>query len=144
MCKHVHVPGLGPEIDISPIGVNKGSAIKVLLQDTEGHLGVSSDGSGADIAVFGDAGNDIELFGMKRDQTGGMLEPLGLDFRPAVRVAMPWANDELLLGDANAIGTCNVYFDRWGRGWLPHNRPVNARRLCLDASAEMVPRCTAG
>ena len=88
VCKHVHVPGLGPEVrrprlpsarrptpcsgrhaapcsgrraapcssvarrgaltaaaaavqvDISPVGVNKGSAIKVLLQDLEAHLGV--------------------------------------------------------------------------------------------------------
>ena len=55
--------------------------------------------------MFGDAGNDIELFGMKRDRTGTALEPLGLDFRPSIRVAMPWANDQLLLQDANVTAT---------------------------------------
>eukprot|EP01052_Picozoa_sp_SAG31_P010013 SAG31_NODE_536_length_14340_cov_9.449196_14_plen_197_part_00 len=57
--------------------------------------------------MFGDAGNDIELFGMKRDGTGAGLLPLGLDFRPSVRVAMPWANDNLLLKDANVIAPCS-------------------------------------
>ena len=107
VCKHVHVPGLGPEIDISPVGVNKGSAIAKMLSDTEQHLGVACHGS-HQIAVFGDAGNDIELFGMKRDRTGAALEPLGLDFRPAIRVAMPWANDALLLEDANVVATMDV------------------------------------
>ena len=40
--KHVHVPGLGPEIDISPSGVNKGSAIITLMKDAEAHLGVAA------------------------------------------------------------------------------------------------------
>jgi hypothetical protein len=41
VCKHVHVPGLGPEIDVSPAGVNKGSAIMKLMADTVMHLGVA-------------------------------------------------------------------------------------------------------
>ena len=101
VCKHVHVPGLGPEIDISPSGVNKGSAIMKLLAGAAQHLGVEA--SDSEIAVFGDAGNDIELFGMKRDRSGDALEPLGLSYRPAIRCAMPWANDDLLRGDANVI-----------------------------------------
>ena len=114
---------------------------------------VRCSGSSGQIAVFGDAGNDIELFGMKRDRAGEALVgrclsltfhcvitscpclfhclstasfldlplryhglslsfsvplnclqvPLGLDFRPAIRVAMPWANDRLLLEDANIV-----------------------------------------
>ena len=41
-----------------------------------------------------------------------VLEPLnGHDFRPAIRVAMPWANDPLLLGDANISHTADVVLD---------------------------------
>jgi len=103
--KHVHVPGLGPEIDITPVGVNKGSSIAKLMEDTKGHLGVEFvDGDG--IAVFGDAGNDIELFGRQRSEDGQTLEPLkGVNFRPQIRVAMPWANDPLLKLDANIVTT---------------------------------------
>lgn len=110
VCKHVHVPGIGPEIDISPSGVNKGSAIAKLLADVRGNLGVDADGTGEQVAVFGDAANDVELFGMRRDATGEALEPLGLGYRPAVRVAMPWANDRLLTADANIISTCDRVF----------------------------------
>ena len=110
VCKHVHVPGLGPEIDISPSGVNKGSAIMKLLAATAEHLCVEA--SDREIAVFGDAGNDIELFGMKRDRTGDALEPLGLNYRPAIRCAMPWANDELLLADANVVATVDSVLQR--------------------------------
>jgi len=105
--KHVHVPGLGPEIDITPVGVNKGSSIAKLLEDTKAHLGVEV-GDGDGIAVFGDAGNDIELFGRQRSQDGQSLESLqGVDFRPQIRVAMPWANDPLLKLDANIVTTVN-------------------------------------
>ena len=38
---------------------------------------------------------------MKRDHTGDRLESLGLGYRPAIRCAMPWANDALLLRDSN-------------------------------------------
>eukprot|EP00656_Telonema_subtile_P036366 TRINITY_DN40350_c0_g1_i1.p1 TRINITY_DN40350_c0_g1~~TRINITY_DN40350_c0_g1_i1.p1 ORF type:complete len:363 (+),score=68.13 TRINITY_DN40350_c0_g1_i1:146-1234(+) len=106
-CKHVHVPGLGPEIDISPLGVNKGSAITVLLEDAKTHLEVDYQGN-HQIAVFGDAGNDIELFGMRQNSDGTGLEPLANGFRPVVRVAMPWANDALLTKDANVICTVDV------------------------------------
>jgi len=103
--KHVHVPGLGPEIDITPVGVNKGSSIAKLLEDTKGHLGVEV-GPDDGIAVFGDAGNDIELFGRQRSLDGQTLEPLkGVNFRPQIRVAMPWANDPLLMHDANIVTT---------------------------------------
>eukprot|EP00927_Polykrikos_kofoidii_P010730 TRINITY_DN14525_c0_g1_i1.p1 TRINITY_DN14525_c0_g1~~TRINITY_DN14525_c0_g1_i1.p1 ORF type:complete len:312 (+),score=60.53 TRINITY_DN14525_c0_g1_i1:316-1251(+) len=110
--KHVHVPGIGPEFDISPAGVNKGSAIAKILQDVQGNLGVESEGTGDDVAVFGDAGNDIELFGMMRNASGDALEPLGLGFRPALRVAMPWANDQLLLQDANVVATMDRVLER--------------------------------
>lgn len=106
ICKHVHVPGIGPEIDISPSGVNKGSAIALMLKDANSSLGVDVDHhEGHSVAVFGDAGNDVELFGMRRDSAGSALEPLGLGYRPQIRVAMPWANDELLLKDANVVST---------------------------------------
>jgi hypothetical protein len=74
------------------------------------HLGVEAKDS--EIAVFGDAGNDIELFGMKRDRSGEALEPLGLNYRPAIRCAMPWANDELLLADSNVIATVDSVLQR--------------------------------
>ena len=38
------------------------------------------------------------------------MEPLGLAYRPAIRVAMPWANDALLIGDANVQATCDTVF----------------------------------
>lgn len=107
VCKHLHVPGLGPEIDISPAGINKGSAISRLLTNPLESLGVNCSAGGSEIAVFGDAGNDVELFGMKRNATGTALEPLGPDFRPSIRVAMPWANDGLLIQDANVQATCD-------------------------------------
>lgn len=104
VCKHVQVPGIGPEIDISPLGVNKGSAMVKLLADPEGNLGVAAAGSDA-LAVFGDAANDVELFGMARNAAGTELEPLAQGYRPAIRVAMPWANDDLLLKDSNVQAT---------------------------------------
>ena len=74
------------------------------------------------IAVFGDAGNDIELFGMQRSKHGYELEPLvitgsipsasGPPYRPAVRVAMPWANDALLIKDSTEVASCDVVFDK--------------------------------
>ena len=123
VCKHVHVPGMGPEIDVSPAGVNKGSAILKLLDDPLRHLGVDCNADGSDIAVFGDAGNDVELFGMKRDATGQALEPLYPDtggaeikYRPAIRCAMPWANDPLLIADSNVVSTCDKVLARFGHG----------------------------
>eukprot|EP00662_Eupelagonemidae_sp_cell21_P034352 gene34352-22194_t len=50
VCKHVHVPGLGPEVDISPAGVNKGSAIATLLRDAAATLGVDAGTDGARVA----------------------------------------------------------------------------------------------
>jgi hydroxymethylpyrimidine pyrophosphatase-like HAD family hydrolase len=109
VCKHVHVPGIGPEIDISPVGVNKGSAIVTYLQAQ-----FASAVPNEHIAVFGDAGNDIELFGMKRTKSGADLEPLfeQLQYRPVVRVAMPWANDELLVRDSTEQASCSEIFDK--------------------------------
>ncbi|CAD7974953.1 unnamed protein product [Amoebophrya sp. A25] len=120
VCKHVHVPGIGPEIDISPAGVNKGSAIRAFLEDFYHGAGKLPDNDA--IAVFGDAGNDLELFGIKRlHMAPGHCEenseptihvmpvaPLfeDYDYRPSIRVAMPWANDELLMEEATAI--CSV------------------------------------
>merc|ERR1712086_286326 len=75
-CKHVHVPGMGPEIEISPMGVNKGAAIMQLLKDTKSTLGVDWDAAadgGASIAVFGDARNDVELFGRQTSVDGQVL-----------------------------------------------------------------------
>merc|ERR1711879_417 len=100
VCKHVHVPGMGPEIDISPIGINKGSAIMKLLADTRSTLGIEPV-QNEEIAVFGDAANDVELFGRKRNSAGTGLEPLEFNHRPGIRVAMPWADDRLLVEDAN-------------------------------------------
>ncbi|CAD7925917.1 unnamed protein product [Amoebophrya sp. A120] len=91
VCKHVHVyqgyPGIGPEIDISPDGVNKGSAIRKFLEAGAGE----NTGTAKTVAVFGDAGNDLELFGVKRGPSAELL-PLfqdGFDYRPKIRVAMP-------------------------------------------------------
>lgn len=119
VCKHVHVPGIGPEIDFSPAGVNKGSAIIKMLRKPM-DLGLKDlqmkdllVRENMAIAVFGDAGNDIELFGMKRTIGGDQLEPLehatsGGVYRPGIRVSMPWANDKLLLADANMHAEVHV------------------------------------
>lgn len=118
ICKHVHVPGIGPEIDISPVGVNKGSAIVAYLESEFKDAFVPNEA----IAVFGDAGNDVELFGMKRFADGSRLEPLFDDktgiggryagYRPSVRVAMPWANDELLTKDATEVAKVHVVLEK--------------------------------
>jgi len=119
VCKHVHVPGIGPEIDFSPAGVNKGSAIIKMLRNPRDlgledlHMKDLLKNENMAIAVFGDAGNDIELFGMRRTVSGDQLEPLehipdvGV-YRPGIRVSMPWANDELLVGDANIRSEVHV------------------------------------
>jgi hypothetical protein len=117
VCKHVHVPGLGPEIDVSPAGVNKGSAMLRLMENPVETLGIDFGGEaasgrnnvGSTMAVFGDAANDVELFGMRRSPSGNKLEPLpGTEesksfFRPPVRCAMSWANDTLLMRDATVL-----------------------------------------
>jgi len=119
VCKHVHVPGIGPEIDFSPAGVNKGSAIIKMLRNPRDlglgdlHMKDLLVNENMAIAVFGDAGNDIELFGMKRTVSGDRLEPLehtpdcGV-YRPGIRVSMPWANDKLLIADANIHAEVHV------------------------------------
>lgn len=106
ICKHVHVPGIGPEIDMSPAGVNKGAAIRHYLDH------VAEEFENDNIAVFGDAGNDLELFGRRRG-SDGQLEPLPEfpGFRPALRVAMPWANDDLLLKDATRHAPVHVVLE---------------------------------
>ena len=38
----------------------------------------SSADIGSEVAVFGDAGNDVALFGMKRSKASTELEPLGI------------------------------------------------------------------
>ena len=48
------------------------------MADTMRHLGVTCSADGSEVAVFGDAGNDVELFGMKRSKAGTELEPLGI------------------------------------------------------------------
>eukprot|EP00392_Amoebophrya_sp_AT5.2_P015112 g15303.t1 len=143
VCKHVHVPGIGPEIDISPTGVNKGTAVTKYLawrrsdvasrkphsrpESPKAATGSRQEGLG--IAVFGDAGNDLELFGVKRAGSGagqalvplfgggGVEEAEGAEveeknFRPIIRAAMPWANDALLLQDANIVDTVDKVLER--------------------------------
>lgn len=87
VAKHVHVPGMGPEIDIVPGNTNKGTGVLSYIAHCAGTTSLEKDT--LEVAVFGDAGNDIELFGSS-DGT----------FRPAVRVAMPWTNAPRLMQDA--------------------------------------------
>ena len=116
VCKHVHVPGIGPEVDISPVGINKGSAIVAFLEAEFGSRVVPNSA----MAVFGDAGNDVELFGMKRTVDGSTLEPLFADsgsgsysaYRPSMRVSMPWANDALLMADATVQARAHVVLEK--------------------------------
>eukprot|EP00658_Telonema_sp_P-2_P017899 TRINITY_DN16992_c0_g1_i3.p1 TRINITY_DN16992_c0_g1~~TRINITY_DN16992_c0_g1_i3.p1 ORF type:complete len:382 (+),score=84.93 TRINITY_DN16992_c0_g1_i3:199-1344(+) len=143
-CKHVHVPGIGPEIDISPVGVNKGSAIAELLTDAKAHLSVEYEGN-HQLAVFGDAGNDVELFGMQRSSDGSELVPLGNGFRPEIRVAMPWANDLLLSKDANVQARVDWVFKRILHAQqLPHVCGIHNCSMAQPAECDRMhgtPRC---
>ena len=62
--------------------------------------------------MFGDGGNDVELFGMQRTPNGSSLIKLDTGFRPAIRVAMPWANDHLLKEDANISAPVDQVLER--------------------------------
>lgn len=126
VCKNVHVPGMAPEIDVSPAGVNKGSAVMKFLEDfmKKRNTQVKNE----HIAVFGDAENDIELFGKRKCSSGSTLvqhpdlylpqiqsskEDVDckkrIPFDPVVKVAMPWAN-ELLISAATHKAKCSAIF----------------------------------
>eukprot|EP00746_Dinoflagellata_sp_MGD_P076366 gnl/MRDRNA2_/MRDRNA2_30760_c0_seq1.p1 gnl/MRDRNA2_/MRDRNA2_30760_c0~~gnl/MRDRNA2_/MRDRNA2_30760_c0_seq1.p1 ORF type:complete len:538 (-),score=118.06 gnl/MRDRNA2_/MRDRNA2_30760_c0_seq1:18-1430(-) len=126
VCKNVHVPGMAPEIDVSPTGVNKGSAVMKFLEDFMKKRNAQV--KNGHVAVFGDAENDIELFGKKKSSSGSTLvqhpdlylpqihaskedvhSKKLIPFDPAVKVAMPWAN-ELLISAATHTAKCSAIF----------------------------------
>ena len=106
-----------PEMDINVAGVDKGSALARFLQAAEVkeylHLPSSMQIDPAKhVAVFGDAANDIPMF----DSIG--------DVQPCVRVAMPHATEQTLIGLSNVRAEVSeVLHDickakqRVGRGW---------------------------
>jgi len=100
-CKHVHASKhIGPEIDISPTGINKGSAVIAYLENA---FATDERPMNQHIAAFGDALNDMELFAFPTRQ------PI---HRPIVRVAMPGRSHEAIETDATHVAECHEVFQR--------------------------------
>eukprot|EP00933_Yihiella_yeosuensis_P018319 TRINITY_DN15077_c0_g4_i2.p1 TRINITY_DN15077_c0_g4~~TRINITY_DN15077_c0_g4_i2.p1 ORF type:complete len:350 (+),score=65.78 TRINITY_DN15077_c0_g4_i2:71-1120(+) len=80
-----------PEIDINVAGVDKGKALSRFITSPEvlQYLGRSHIDPQKHVAVFGDAPNDLPMF----EQIGGV--------QPAMRVAMPHADDDNLIAHSN-------------------------------------------
>merc|ERR1712032_1756246 len=80
-----------PEVDINVAGVDKGKALNRFLQHESilKHLGIDGVDPERQVAVFGDAANDVPMF---RDVGGS---------QPALRVRMPHSTDEDLAEIAN-------------------------------------------
>merc|ERR1719433_172895 len=90
-----------PEVDINVAGVDKGKALDRFLrhQGVLEHLGVDAVGPEEQLAVFGDAPNDVPMF---RDVGGS---------QPALRVRMPHSTDETLAELANRSGEVSDVLD---------------------------------
>lgn len=110
--KWVFVPGLGNDLCLSPTGVDKGSAVRALLRSFSQNRGGALRND--QLAVFGDAQNDVELFGttmtVPSSNNGNTLED-GTAYRPAVRVAMPDAA-AMLKSDATEIAMVSAVLEK--------------------------------
>lgn len=100
VCRHVGAStAIGPEIDMSPSGVNKGSAVETFLarmNSEEKREYVENE----DVAACGDADNDLALFGNRES------------YEPVVRLAMPKRSTANLQAKATHVGECHEVFDR--------------------------------
>lgn len=83
-----------PEIDITVAGVDKGTALSRFLGDRDilSHLRQECIDPGTQLAVFGDAPNDVPMF-----------KGVG-DAQPGLRVRMPFADDTALIENSNMSG----------------------------------------
>jgi hypothetical protein len=102
VCRHVGASNaIGPEIDMSPLGVNKGSAVETFLarmnrgkkRESVRYVGNEN------VAACGDADNDLALFGD------------GASYQPVVRLAMPARSTTNLQAKATHVGECHEVFD---------------------------------